>query len=222
MNPTLSQYHGNASPGLPVEALALIQPHFIPSEKTTRESLLLRLRDISDHQSWSEFYYNYWKLIFGVARHYGLNETEASEVVQDTLLALARTLPDFRYDRRKGSFRAWLCNQTRWKVFDAIKKRKPTVPLDNLPPEKLLSDDFSGYWDREWKEATLQLAMNRLKNRVSPYLIQLFQLCIEQKIEVSEAARKLGVSRTAVHMALFKIKRLLKKEIQKIEQQGSP
>jgi DNA-directed RNA polymerase specialized sigma24 family protein len=38
------------------------------------------------------------------ARKLGLDETQAQDVLQETMVALMRILPEFAYDRNKGSF----------------------------------------------------------------------------------------------------------------------
>jgi DNA-directed RNA polymerase specialized sigma24 family protein len=48
----------------------------------TRETLLERLRDVADHQSWQTFFQRYWELLYNVARHAGLSEADAQDVVQ--------------------------------------------------------------------------------------------------------------------------------------------
>src|SRR5262249_9061412 len=78
----------------------------------TRVSLLQRLRNMEDQRSWDEFYEIYHDLIFSVARRAGLNEVEAGEVVQDTLISVARKMPDFTYDPSKDSFKGWLLTVT--------------------------------------------------------------------------------------------------------------
>src|SRR5262245_2326125 len=55
----------------------------------TRESLLSRLRDVSEEGSWREFFELYWKLIYNTARRASLSNTEAEEVVQETMISLA-------------------------------------------------------------------------------------------------------------------------------------
>ncbi len=52
---------------------------FIP----TRDSLLSRLKDWNDRDSWKEFFETYWKLIYRTALQAGLNEAEAQDVVQE-------------------------------------------------------------------------------------------------------------------------------------------
>jgi hypothetical protein len=58
----------------------------------TRASLLDRLKDHADDASWQEFFDTYWRLIYSVARRAGLNDAEAQEVVQETVISVARRL----------------------------------------------------------------------------------------------------------------------------------
>ena len=46
----------------------------------TRKSLLTRLKDWDDQESWRDFYNTYWKLIYNVARKAGLTDAEAQDV----------------------------------------------------------------------------------------------------------------------------------------------
>jgi DNA-directed RNA polymerase specialized sigma24 family protein len=54
---------------------------FIP----TRATLINRLKNWQDQASWQDFFDTYWKLIYGLARKFGLNEEDAQDVVQETM-----------------------------------------------------------------------------------------------------------------------------------------
>lgn len=82
----------------------------------TRRSLLNRLKDWGDQAGWQEFFDTYWRLVYKVALKAGLTETEAQEVVQETLLEVAKKMPGFNYDPAAGSFKSWLLHTTRWKI----------------------------------------------------------------------------------------------------------
>ncbi len=43
----------------------------------------------------------------------GLTDTEADEAVQETAIAVARHLPECRYDPKVCRFKAWLLNQSK-------------------------------------------------------------------------------------------------------------
>src|SRR6266496_5409417 len=60
----------------------------------TRWSLLSRLKDWGDRDSWQEFFDTYWRLIYDVASKSGLRDAEAQDVVQEVLLAVARKMPE--------------------------------------------------------------------------------------------------------------------------------
>jgi DNA-directed RNA polymerase specialized sigma24 family protein len=71
----------------------------------TRKSLLGRLKDWDDNASWRDFFNTYWKLIYGFALQRGLTHCEAEEVVQDTVLAVAKSIQGFTYDPAKCAFK---------------------------------------------------------------------------------------------------------------------
>ena len=106
--------HGNDKLSTPViDQMAKTGAHFerfyvSPLCAPTRASLLSRLKDRDDHVGWQEFFDTYWKLIYGVALKAGLNDSEAQDVVQETVIYVAKKLPDFRYDPEKGSFKSVL------------------------------------------------------------------------------------------------------------------
>src|ERR1051326_4141157 len=91
----------------------------------TRDSLLSRLKNREDQESWQDFFDTYWKLVYGVAIKAGLTDQEAQEAVQETVITVARRIPEFKYDPAKCAFKTWLLNLTRWRIIDQIRKRKP-------------------------------------------------------------------------------------------------
>ena len=138
----------------------------------TRSSLLHRVKDTADQQSWQEFNDVYGKLILGFALKAGLTEEEAKDVVQETLIAAAKNLPEFRYDPKACSFKTWLLNLSNWRVKDQLRKRQ--APAAPQPAGRARGDEADGtrtatiervadpagdpleaIWDKEW-HATLR------------------------------------------------------------------
>src|SRR6266545_4859896 len=89
----------------------------------TRWSLIGRLKDMDDQQSWQEFFDAYWKLIYAVALKAGLSDAEAQDVVQETVISVAKKMPEFKCDPAAGSFKSWLLTLTRWRIVDQLRKR---------------------------------------------------------------------------------------------------
>src|SRR6266850_4337975 len=92
---------------------------------STRYSLLSRLQDWNDQESWMDFFESYWRLIYSVAIKAGLTEEEAQDVIQETVLSVAKSIHKFKRDQSLGSFKGWLRNIIRWRIADKLKKRLP-------------------------------------------------------------------------------------------------
>jgi len=66
----------------------------------TRATLIQRLKDWQDQLSWQDFFDTYWRLIYGTAIKSGLTATEAQDVVQETMISVAKHMPSFNMTRR--------------------------------------------------------------------------------------------------------------------------
>src|SRR5262245_3751573 len=111
--------------------MAQVSEELIP----TRTTLIHRLKNWQDQSSWQDFFDTYWKLIYDVALKGGLTDTEAQDVVQETIISVAKHMPTFNYDPTIGSFKAWLLNMTRWRITDQFRKRGPVAAYSSSPEE---------------------------------------------------------------------------------------
>src|SRR3954462_5599127 len=156
----------------------------------TRRSLVDRLGNWDDPRRWQEFFDTYWKLIYAAAKKAGLTDVEAQEVVQETVITVAKNIGKLRYDPAIGSFKGWLLNITRWRIADQFRKRLPdgphrqaddsrlTVTMDRLPGAD--ANAVEELWDNEWKQNLLDAAITRLKKKLDPKQFQIFD-CYVQK-----------------------------------------
>ena len=102
----------------------------------TRLSLIERLRDLDDHSSWQEFFDTYWKLIYCAAVKGGLSDAEAEDVVQETIIGIARNMENFRYEPEICSFKGWLMRVTRCRIIDHLRKaRAPKHSFIPIPSD---------------------------------------------------------------------------------------
>jgi RNA polymerase sigma-70 factor (ECF subfamily) len=198
----------------------------MPSDLT---SLLSRLKDWRDDASWREFYNTYWKLVHGVAIKSGLTPQEAEEVVQETLITVARRIPEFRYDPAVCSFKTWLLNLTRWRIVDQIRKRRVhTAPSSNPRHDTRrtatieqaadpATQNLDVVWDAEWEQQLLDAAIQRVKQKVNPEHYQIFHLSVFKEWPVQKIARELDTSAAQVYLARHRVGALLKKEVRAIE-----
>jgi len=189
----------------------------------TRASLLGRLRNWNDSDSWEEFTETYSRLIRGVAIKSGLTETEARDVEQETLLCVAKTIHEFESNPNRGTFKSWLLNLTRWRIADQFRKRERGVPtvsseatstgtatIERLPG----ADNVEATWDAEWQKNILDTALARVGRRVKPKHLQIFDLYALRRWPAGKVARELGVSRVQVYLVHHRLTKQVKSEIE--------
>jgi len=193
----------------------------------TRQSLLERLKDCDDHESWKLFFETYWRLIYTAAIKAGLNEAEAQDVVQETIISISKNMPTFNYKTEHGSFKAWLLNCTRWRIADQLKKRRPqmdepkksapdrstkTGTLEGLPDPA--GSEFEAIWDQEWKLNIMDAALRRIKPKVDPKMYQVFDLYVRKEWSLSRVSNALKVNVPYIYVAKHRVSKLLKKELE--------
>jgi len=189
----------------------------------TRRSLIERLPDLEDRVRWQEFYDTYWRLIYAVSRKAGLSDAEAHDVVQETVIGVARSIG--RYRRDAGSFKAWLLQLTRWRIVDQLRKRSPaaaarasssgTATLERIAdPAGAALDEV---WDTEWRESLLKAALAQVKRQVSAPHFQIFDCAALKRWAPAKVAAELGVSVAQVYLVKHRIAALLKREVARLE-----
>lgn len=183
----------------------------------TRKSLLGRLKDWDDNESWRDFFQTYWRLIYNFAIHRGLTHQEAEEVVQETVLAVAKSIPHFSYDPAKCAFKTWLLTVTRSKIANQFARRVPQVEGEPKPPEE---EAVEKDWDDEWRRNLMKAAIERIKGRVSIEQFQMFDLFALKGWPARDVARTLGVTIAHVYVTRHRLTKLARKEAVLLEAKG--
>lgn len=196
----------------------------------TRASLLHRLKDWQDHVSWQDFFDTYWKLIYGVARQAGLSDAEAQDVVQETLAAVAKHIPTFKYDPSIGSFKAWLLTMTRWRIIGQLRKRGRFADANPATPEsdrtaaiEQIPDDtektISAYWEADWEHNLMQAAIARVKRRLDPQKFQIFECYVTKEWPPEKVAERFQVSVDLVYVTKHRITDAIRDEVRRLEKE---
>jgi RNA polymerase sigma-70 factor (ECF subfamily) len=190
----------------------------------TRKSLLSRLRDWNDQESWKVFFDTYWKLIYNAGLKAGLSDAEAQDVVQETVISVSKKIPEFQYDSAKGSFKSWLLRLTSWRIGDQLRKRDAHIGASRAAHSatgtatvERVADPVSLHlevtWDEEWEKNLMEAAIERIKKQVDPTQYQIFDLCVFKDWPVVKIARALKINPGKVYLAKHRIGRLIKKEV---------
>lgn len=199
------------------------QAEFLP----TRESLLERLKRWDDQESWREFFNIYWRMLYATALKSGLNESEAQDVVQDTIILVAKKMNGFKYDSAVDSFKGWLLYLTRKRIALEYRKRArgrlQTSPeetdgcasIDEIPDPA--GGNLEAVWETEWAQTIWAAALTKVKDQVALKHFQMFDLYVLKEQPAPEVARTLGVSVAQVYLAKHRVSALLKKELDQLK-----
>ena len=197
---------------------------------STRASLVAGMQaGVEDR--WAEFCQVYGPVIRGFALKAGLTETEADEVAQETSIAVARHVREFRYDPKACRFKTWLLNQAGWRVKDALRKRRrwddrvhrsgpepgegsdhgQTATIERVSNSG--AEELEKLWDQEWEGGLFRRALETLRPKLSAKQFQVFDLYVRKEWPVSEVALALGMSVPAVYLMKHRVAAALKREI---------
>ena len=192
------------------------------------------MQNPNDQASWQEFFEIYRNLIYNFARKAGLNDTEAQDAVQETLISVSKSMPSFKYSPDKGSFKVWLLNLTRWRIVDQMRKRSPkathsqpsphmenetgrTATIERVPDDRL---DWSALWESDWKKAILEAAQNRVKSRMDPKKFQIFDFYVNHEWPPEKVARSFNVNINQVYLIKNRVTEMLHEEFGRLEREA--
>ncbi len=203
------------------------QNDFLP----TRHSLIRRLKNWEDQESWQDFFNTYWKFIYGVAIKAGLPDADAQDVVQETVVTVARKIKDFQVGSQRGSFKAWLAHTTRWRIADQCRKRERAfVPAEHPSDDPArtstvervpdtASSELDAAWEKDWEQNLLDVALEKVKDRVDSDEFQMFHLHVVKGWPATKVAGTVGAKLPAVYFAKYKVSRIVKREIERLKKE---
>jgi len=153
-------------------------------------------------------------------------------VVQETVIAVAKNLKEFKTDPADGSFKAWLLKTTRWRIINQFNKRRPdqlarahrqpddtreTATVERVPDGS--AKDLDSVWNAEWAEQLISAALERLKRKVKPKHFQVFFLHTIKGQSVRDVAESLGVNLAQVYLVKHRLARQFKHEIERLQRE---
>lgn len=171
----------------------------------TRSSLLRRLRDPSDGDSWREFVTLYEPLLLSYVRSRGLTDEDARDVVQDILTDLLRALPRFELDRGRGRFRTWLWQITRNALADRARRLRRRGEAEaewrrRLDPELQDSVGPEREWLTAYRQRVLEFALVRVRAQTQPRTWSCFEEHLLRHRSSNDVAAELSLTANSVYV----------------------
>lgn len=186
------------------------------SQLATETALLVRVASGVDEAAWREFHDRYAELVRGFALRCGLQPGDCDDVLQDVLLALARSLPHFRYDPARGRFRQYLSKIARHAIRRKICQKQHQPLLGDVQGAILagrVPSRVEGHWQEEWQQYHLRRAMQVIRAEFNERDLAAFGRCAIEGCSPEGVAAGLAMSVASVYQAKSRILRRLKEVI---------
>lgn len=187
----------------------------------TRSSLLRRLKDWNDQDSWQSFFDTYGGIICKLGLKAGLNHSEAQDACQETFISAMNGLRTFDYNPQKGSFKSWLFQLAYWRIHDQIDQRDRHL-AGNLSAETSTrtltverqagggESEFKAEWNKEWKFKLIRNAADRVRRKVDAAHYQVFDLLFFKNWPPAKTAAFMGMNIAQVYLIKHRVAKQMK------------
>lgn len=170
----------------------------VPETSTT---LLRDLAADTQHVRWTEFYNRYRPLMEEYMGNRFPN-LDADEAIQNTLIALTKVLPDYRYvPGEKGAFHNYLIGILKRKALLMIQAENRRTEQERRYAERReLPTSEQDPGEQKWRESLMEVALQQLlaDESIHGRTKQVFRRIAVNGEKPEEVARSFGLTRNAV------------------------
>lgn len=188
----------------------------------TRVTLLEKIKNKHDDESWEDFVFYYKNFIYIICRRMNLNHHDSEEIVQKVLLISWNKLPEFSYDK-KQNFRGWLCQVTKNCVKDFFrfvnrqntKVEKASQDGQTNPLHNVSIPDIEKIAEEEWNTYLASMALMNIKDKFSEKVIDVF-LKLSEGSSIASVGEELDLPPNTVSVYKKRVTATLCKEIRRL------
>jgi RNA polymerase sigma-70 factor (ECF subfamily) len=194
---------------------------------TTRDSLILRLRDPADAAAWREFVSLYEPLVYKLACRKGLQDADARDLCQEVFVAVARAVHRWDPDPACGSFRGWLSRIARNLIVNFLtRQHQPrgtgaTSVQELLEAQPSLDPSATALFEAEYRRRVFHWAAEEIQKEFTPASWQAFWRTTIDGRTPQVVASELGLSVGAVYIARSRILARLRQRVEQIGEEAS-
>lgn len=181
----------------------------------TSRSLLERVRDSADAESWRRLVDLYTPWLQGWLRRCQVPAADSDDFVQEVLVVVAHEVRQFQPGERRGGFRNWL----RTILFNRLRsywRQQQTRPLigsaDILTLLEDPNSDFDRIWDREHDDYVTKRLLEQIEPEFMATTWQAFRRQVVDESPAASVAAELGITANAALIAKSRVLRRLREE----------
>jgi len=182
-------------------------------EWLTTSTVLGKLQDFDDRSAWGLLAEHFRQPVVRFAIRLGLEPADAQDAAQETLLAFAQAYREGRYDRSKGRLKSWLFGIAHRQIANMRRKVRGRRPINQADMggsaalEHMAVEERSqaSWWEEEWQRAVYEQCLRRVQTEVTAETFEVFRMFVTGGRSAGEVAEQLGISRTKVYNAKFRV-----------------
>ena len=180
----------------------------------TSQTLLVRLRDVNDHESWHLFSQIYGPVLRDYYRRRGMQDADCDDLTQDVLASVIKSMRASKYDRAKGRFRAWLGTVAANRLKNFFRDREHYKKhVAHVPDENLYIDPDSD-WVELFSRHLFEVACVRIQPQFEPQTWECFRLTWMTALAAKVVAEQMGISVHSVYVNKSRVLQRLRQEIE--------
>jgi len=192
----------------------------------TRMTLISRLRDRHDENSWNDFVIFYERYICAVITGMGVSGEDVNDLLQKVLLALWEKLPEFDYRPGDCKFRTWMRRIIRNQVCRYFEKQRRYARDSERAASKRINEDDEDFFEpeiyelaeKEWQLHVSRLAWDKVKEHFSGKVIDCYLLFAEG-CSVDEVCSRLELKRNSAFVFRSRVQNLFHREIRRLDEE---
>jgi len=194
----------------------------------TRHTLLQKIKDPNNENSWEEFVEYYSGYIYVIIRNFRVDIEDSEDLMQDVLIKVWKGIRQYDPEAKRSKFRTWLCSVIRNTVFNFLKSKSVRNSKQNVCYNDALEQmdlvneaEVDKIAEKEWQNYIANLAWKNIKNDLSPVNRDIFENSLKEGVSNSELAEKFSIAEASVRVYKMRVKKALSKEIVRLNSELS-
>ena len=188
----------------------------------TRQTLLSKITQANDDHSWDDFVQYYQGYIYAVIRNLGVKHELIEDLLQDVLIKIWKSLPNYQYREGECTFRTWLCLVIRSTVYNYFRKKSTKNNAKNTDYDATLhaldaisEPEINVIAEKEWKIYVSNLAWNNVKDEFPKRCREVFEASIREP-NTETLAERFGVTTSSISVYKSRVKKVLLREMSRL------
>ena len=187
-----------------------------PQTASTASSLIVAAK-AQEPEAWDRLARLYGPMVYGWARSFSLQQSDAADVVQEVFASVKTGLARFEHRKPKDRFRAWLYTITRNQVRAGVRRRDHgPQALGGTAAQQAIQqipdslDEYSASSSRDGEVGFLHRAMEIIRAEFESPVWSAFLAFTLHDRTAADVGDELGMSADAVRQAKCRVLRRLK------------